>query len=95
MENRLRSPESAKLRRDPDAGSAARTSSLVISARERWPASAHACRIGAIPMMWMRVVSGSRARRRGGVRLPSFMIASQVASWAFMGSGSPSVLPAK
>ena len=34
----------------------------VISARDWWPWSAQACRIGAIPMMWMRAVWGSRER---------------------------------
>ena len=75
--NRDRSPYSARLRRAPLAGSAARTCSEVISARERWPASAQAVKIGVIPMMWMRAVWGSRERWRGARPLPLSMTSSR------------------
>lgn len=65
--NSDRSPYSAKLRCDPLSGSASRTCACVISERDRCPLAAQAWRIGAIPRMWMRVVCGSRACRRGAV----------------------------
>ena len=67
----------------------------MISASDWCPASAQPAMMGAIPMMWMRAVWGSRERCRGAWWLPLSMTSSQISSWALIGSGSWPVLAAK
>ena len=51
--------------------------------------------IGAIPMMWMRAVWGSRERCLGAWPLPLSITSSHTSSWALIGSGRRAVLAAK
>lgn len=64
----------------------------VISARELWPAAAHALHMGAMPRRWVFTVPGSRGLRRGGiVALPLSITSCQSFTWLSIGSGRSSV----